>query len=472
MGLTMHDEAVKVQLFRFIDALPQLRGSGTITRHLREYFNEAKAHLPGWARFALRFLPRQGLLAELIARTARGNAENLARKFIAGANLDEAVDAVERLRRKQLAFTVDLLGEATITEKEAEKSQSDYLELIAGLSEQVNAWVPLDLIDRDAHGPLPRVNVSIKLSSLFSQFDPMAPDYTSAVVRERLRPVLRSAIKHRAFVNFDMEQSAYKDLTTRIFQEILDEAEFRGWPDAGIAIQAYLRSCEGDLHNLLNWAKRRGTPVGVRLIKGAYWDYETVIAAQEDWPLPVFAHKWETDANYERMTLFLIENHQWLRPAFGSHNVRSLAHALAAAQIADLPERTCEIQMLFGMGDPIKDALVGLRQRVRVYTPYGQLLPGMAYLVRRLLENTANTSFLRASFADRVPEEKLLMNPSTFTFSARNEAPVIASHIFKNEPLADFSKDESRQRDAGRSRDGPQATRRAICARSLMESPL
>src|SRR5205807_8925454 len=110
-------------------------------------------------------------------------------------------------------------------------------------------------------------------------------------------------------------------------------------------------------------------------------------------------------------TLFLLENHEWLRPAFGSHNVRSLAHAMAAAQLMKLPERACEIQMLYGMADPIKDALVALGQRVRVYTPYGQLLPAMAYLVRRLLENTANESFLRASFTEHVPEEELLMNP-------------------------------------------------------------
>jgi RHH-type proline utilization regulon transcriptional repressor/proline dehydrogenase/delta 1-pyrroline-5-carboxylate dehydrogenase len=457
MDWTMHDEVVKVQLFRFIDALPQLRTSASITRHLREYFEETRDHLPGWARFGMRFIPRQGWLADLLANTARSNAENLARKFIAGSNLDEAVLAVENLRRKKLTFTVDLLGEATITEKEAEKSQRDYLELIEGLSTEANAWTPIDLIDRDHNGALPRVNVSIKLSSLFSQFDPMAPDNTSAVVRERLRPILRSAIKHRAFVNIDMEQSSYKDLTIRIFQEMLDEAEFRAWPDAGIAIQAYLRSCESDLQNLLDWTMRRGTPVWIRLIKGAYWDYETVIAAQEDWPLPVFARKWETDANYERMTLFLLEHHEWLRPAFGSHNVRSLAHAMAAAQLMELPQPSYEIQMLYGMADPIKDALVGLGQRVRVYTPYGQLLPGMAYLVRRLLENTANTSFLRASFTDKAPEEKLLMNPThpgdchivedSLRESQSNAlAERVLHHQFSNEPLADFSKEGNRQK--------------------------
>src|SRR5439155_5162773 len=105
--------------------------------------------------------------------------------------------------------------------------------------------------------------------------------------------------------------------------------------------------------------------------------------------------------------------HHLLRPAIGSHNVRSVAHALALAQHLNLPQGRCEMQMLYGMAEPIKDALVSLRQRVRVYTPFGQLLPGMAYLVRRLLENTANESFLRASFTEHVPEEQLLMNPLT-----------------------------------------------------------
>src|SRR5205814_5332542 len=142
-----------------------------------------------------------------------------------------------------------------------------------------------------------------------------------------------------------------------------------------------------------------------------YWDYETIMADQNGWTAPVFTHKWETDANYERMTRFLLEHHRTLRPAFGSHNVRSLAHVLAVAERLDIPPTGFEIQTLYGMADPINRALVSLGRRVRVYTPYGQLLPGMAYLVRRLLENTSNDSFLRASFTEHVPEDVLLMNP-------------------------------------------------------------
>src|SRR5262249_24724011 len=153
-----------------------------------------------------------------------------------------------------------------------------------------------------------------------------------------------------------------------------------------------------DLPKLCEWAKRRGTPVWVRLVKGAYWDYETIMAQQFGWPIPVWSRKWESDASYERLTRFLLENRRWLRPAFGSQNIGSLAHAMALAKSMGLPPGAIEIQMLYGMAEPIKDALADTARRVRVYTPYGELLPGMAYLVRRLLENTANESFLRAGF--------------------------------------------------------------------------
>src|SRR5262249_26171031 len=157
------------------------------------------------------------------------------------------------------------------------------------------------------------------------------PDGTSRAVGARLRPILSAARRSRAFVNFDMEQFAFKDQTLRIFRDILEEDEFRDWPDVGIAIQAYLRDSLSDLEELARWVENRGTPVWVRVVKGAYWDYETVAAAQQGWPTPVFTNKWETDANFEQATRFLLEHQELLHPAFGSHNVRSLAYALATA---------------------------------------------------------------------------------------------------------------------------------------------
>ncbi|MBI1918838.1 MAG: L-glutamate gamma-semialdehyde dehydrogenase [Planctomycetes bacterium] len=458
MGWSMRDEAVKVQLFRFVDVLPMLRSPAAIVGHLREYFAEAGNGVPGWLRLGLRLLPSRGLLGRLTARTAYASAERLARRFIAGSNINEALRAIAALRRRKLAFTVDLLGEATITESEAEASQREYLSLVTELSQEVNAWPEVPLIDRDDTGPLPRVNVSVKLSALYSQFDAMDPEGTSRVIRARLRPLLREARRNRAFVNFDMEQYSAKHMTLQIFREILDEDEFRDWPDVGIAIQAYLRDTEEDLKHLAAWTEKRGTSVWVRLVKGAYWDYETIFAHEQGWPVPVFEQKPETDTTYERCTAFLMRNHHLLRPALGSHNVRSLAHGLALAQHLNLPKGRCEIQMLYGMAEPIKDALVSLKQRVRVYTPYGQLIPGMAYLVRRLLENTSDDSFLRASFTEHVPEEQLLMNPLKKMMNdeyrmmnerrktaAAHSSFIIHHSSFRNEPVTDFSKEEGRR---------------------------
>lgn len=453
MEWSMGDEAVKLQMFRFVDVLPHLHSPAAITRHLREYFGEAGDRLPGWLALGLRVLPSRGVLGGLLASVAHRSAERLARKFIAGSNIDEALANIARMRRRSLAFTIDLLGEATITEDEAEQSQREYLVIINGLSSTVNSWQPNDQIDRDDKGPLRRVNVSVKLSALYSQFDPIDPAGTSTAVRARLRPILRAAQQQRAFVNFDMEQYACKDVTLQIFEEILTEDEFRDWPDVGIAIQAYLRDCPADLERLAAWAERRGTPVWVRLVKGAYWDYETILARQRGWPSPVMPVKYQTDAQYEQLTRFLLLNRRWLRPAFASHNVRSLAYLLGLARALNLPPRSFEIQMLYGMADPIKDTLVAMGQRLRVYTPYGELLPGMAYLVRRLLENTANESFLRASFTENVPEEQLLMNPLSKSEGTnhqclngtRNGHQPTPSGVLAVEPLTDFSKTEARK---------------------------
>jgi RHH-type proline utilization regulon transcriptional repressor/proline dehydrogenase/delta 1-pyrroline-5-carboxylate dehydrogenase len=458
MEWSMADEAVKVQFFRFIDVLPQLSTPKAICQHLREYFGQTDGHLPPWAAVGARWLPRNGMLANLLAGAARSNARRMARRFIAGANVDEALETIVAMRKRNLAFTVDLLGEATITEAEAEQYQERYVELLEGLCPHINSLPEAGQIDFDQNGPLPRVNVSIKLSALYSQFDPLDQVGTSQAVRDRLRPLLRLAREYGAFINVDMEQHAFKDITLTIFRDILDEYEFRDWPDAGIAIQAYLKSCRDDLQGLARWVQQRGTPIWVRLIKGAYWDYETVISAQQGWPVPVFTAKHETDANYEAMTRFVLENSHLLKPAFGSHNVRSVAYALAYAESLGLPPRSYEIQMLYGMADPIKHALVNMGKRVRVYTPVGQLLPGMAYLVRRLLENTANESFLRASFTEHVSEEQLLMNPqNALVDSARwtadgkkeNLSSPSTNHqplsTFLNEPVADFSRQDARE---------------------------
>ena len=141
-------------------------------------------------------------------------------------------------------------------------------------------------------------------------------------------------------------------------------------------------------------------PLRIRLVKGAYWDHEEIVAASAGWPSPVFAQKSETDANFERCTKFLIDHAGEVRPAIASHNLRSLAHAIVYAERRELGPGALELQLLYGMAEPVHAALVREGHRVRVYAPVGELVPGIAYLVRRLLENTSNESFVRHRFAE------------------------------------------------------------------------
>ncbi len=407
---TMSHPGLRVQLFKFIDCLPALQSNSEIANHLQQYMGEEEVELPEALKKLLNFADAQSAPAQLAAGTVSKATEQLAFKYIAGETISQVIKAVERLRKEKMGFTIDLLGEAVITESEAESYWQNYLELMAQLSQQAKSWSKVAQIDEADGALLPRVQVSVKLTAFYSQFDPLDPEGSKAKVCERIRALLHRAQELGVAVHFDMEQYEYKDLILNILKELLLEEEFRSRTDIGITLQAYLRDSAEDLEALIPWAKHRGYPVTVRLVKGAYWDQETIKAQQHHWQIPVYCEKSQTDANYERMTRLLLENHEYLYAAIGSHNVRSQALACAIAEELNIPKRRYEMQILYGMGEPLARAIVKRGHRVRVYAPYGRLLPGMAYLIRRLLENTANSSFLRQNLEER-PVEDLIAAP-------------------------------------------------------------
>jgi RHH-type proline utilization regulon transcriptional repressor/proline dehydrogenase/delta 1-pyrroline-5-carboxylate dehydrogenase len=412
LAWSMQDEQLKVQLFRFVDVLPMLKTAEAVTGHLHEYLEDVRDRLPAAARVALGVAERAPFTRAAVARAARLSATDFAKRFIAGENLPQVLAAARRERASRRAFTLDILGEAVISEREAEQYFRAYLDLLEAIVPVARTWPADPLIDTDHRGSIPRVNLSIKLSALDSQFDAVDPEETKGRVGRRLRELFRTARRLGAFINVDMESYEKKSLTLDIFRTILAEAEFADWTDVGIVLQCYLRETPADLVALRDWAAQRGTPVWVRLVKGAYWDYETIKAQAHGWPVPVFQRKWQSDACFEACTRFALANTEHLRPALGSHNLRSLAHGIATAQILELPRGALELQMLYGMADAEKQALVDRGHRLRIYMPYGDLIPGMAYLVRRLLENTSNDSFLRAGFVEGVPIDELLENPA------------------------------------------------------------
>ena len=176
-----------------------------------------------------------------VLKTATGiGATTMAKRFIAGRNGREATSAIERLRRQNLTFTMDLLGEAVTSEHEALAYQKKYLELLEDLAVASKSWTRQAQTDTASWGDIPMVNVSIKLSSLYARFDPMARDATTEAVIARLLPIVRSAKEKGFIVNFDMEQNDFRDVTFHIFRTMFLMDEFRTWDNAGIVCQAYL----------------------------------------------------------------------------------------------------------------------------------------------------------------------------------------------------------------------------------------
>src|SRR5437870_12749985 len=445
---SLNDESLRMALFRFVDVLPSLDSAAEIGRHLGEYFAKVD-HAFGGLVFLAQALHAGWLFAPLVKQ----NVTRLARRFIADEEPEILKSVLQGLRTEPAAFTLDVVGEATVSDKEALAMQRRYLDLLQTLTSMTKGWASVPQIDQSVEGNLPRVNLSVKISSLYPRFDPLDPD-TEKVVRERLRPLFREAARLQAALTVDMERSAFKDLTLAIFRDLLEESEFRSGPTAAVAIQAYLRDAQKDLTALIQWARERKRRIGVRLVKGAYWDSEIAWAKQKGWTIPVFLDKAETDANYEKLTRLLLEGHDVIDAAFGSHNIRSLAHAIVTAKELGVPRYGYEIQMLYGMGEPIRRAVIQQKERVRIYLPVGRLLPGMAYLIRRLMENTSNTSFLRQTYAEQQEIDKLILPPQAKIAAAKRRLPsrkVTAEQSpdsFRNEPLLDFARADNRARFA------------------------
>lgn len=433
---TMANPGLRVQMFRFIDTIPALQSKAEIANHFQQYLSAEEVELPNALKGMINFSSADSLPAQTAAATITKAVETLAYKYIAGENIAEVMKTIERLRKDGMTYTIDLLGEAVITETEAEAYLQQYLALIEQLTQQARGWQRKEGIDLVNGEALPQVQVSVKLTAFYSQFDPLDPEGSKTKVCDRLRILLRKAGELGAAIHFDMEQYRYKDLTLQILKELLLEAEFRSRTDLGITLQAYLRDSYQDLEELIVWAKERGNPITVRLVKGAYWDQETIKAEQNHWQQPVYNQKAATDQNYERMTQLLLENHLYLYGAIGSHNVRSQALACAIAETLQIPPRRLEMQVLYGMGDKLAQALVKRGHRVRVYSPYGKLLPGMAYLIRRLLENTANSSFLRQNQAETPIEE--LITPPKVTENPKKERS-FAPKEFQNVADTDYA---------------------------------
>jgi RHH-type proline utilization regulon transcriptional repressor/proline dehydrogenase/delta 1-pyrroline-5-carboxylate dehydrogenase len=428
---SLQDEQFRVQLLRFIDVLPALGNSALCLRVFREYLNEAAQGESLLLRSAEAF--SRSVPAAIAAPLIRGSVRSLSREFIAGSDPADALPTIGALLDRGASVSLDLLGEAVVSEAEAAEYAARYLALLEFFGSRLSP-------ELQRGGPERPFDISLKLSSFYSQIDPLHFEGSIENILLALRPILEQAAQQQVSFTFDMEQYYHKDLVIAAFKRVL--SEYGGAAQGSIALQAYLRDTRDDMLGLIRWAREQGQRIGIRLVKGAYWDYEVVNSRQKGWPTPVFLSKAETDANYEDLTAMLIGNTDAVRPAIATHNIRSIANALAIAEKRGLGPDAIEFQHLFGMGGPLVHAMqqAGFAAPVRIYCPIGELLPGMAYLVRRVLENTSNESFFRKTFREGRPLEELVRKP----VPARMQ-PLDNPDEFRNEPLIDFSKPGNRE---------------------------
>lgn len=447
MDWAMKNENFKIQLFRFVDVLPYLTTSESLTRHIEDYFGgQDIPSVMKWGAKGAGF--SSFLIGKVVNKTIRSNIESMAQQFIIGETTKEALKTIKKIRGMGFAFTIDILGEATVSEAEAAGYLDKYLELLDALKQSHAKWPALDGSEMDwDHAP--KINISVKPSALFSQTDPKDFEGSVQGILARLEPICREIMELNGALCIDMEHYHFKNITLEVFRRLRTNREFRHYPYWGLAIQSYLKDTDNDLAELLDWAEQEALPISIRLVKGAYWDFETVIAKQNGWEIPVYTKKPESDAAFERHARMILEKHEICHLACGSHNIRSISAAMEIAKELEVPEERYEFQILYGMAEPVRKGLLKIAKRVRLYSPYGDLLPGMAYLVRRLLENTANESFLRQSFVEETEVERLTENPlnilERLPKPRRKKKDDDSLPPFGNEPFADFSLDEVRE---------------------------
>ncbi len=298
--------------------------------------------------------------------------------------------------------TLDNVGDASLSAKDAEAYREYYAAIIRAFLETKT---------------VSELFMSLKLSALVHNLDAALGEGKKAETKRleivdslsRLLETASQAPDRNIFLRIDMEEYAYKDLTLRLFRETVEKNpstvyDAKGGLRLGVVIQAYLRDSAGDVQELTDWARARGVRVPIRLVKGAYLDFEREKAAEKGYPSPVWDNKPSTDANYEAVSACMLLNLDAVNPAFATHNIRTQAHAMALAEAFALPPEAAPLQMLYGMGDPIKQVLASMGRPLREYIPAGSLARGLKYAGRRFeeLSNSDNAlaKTMRGDFSD------------------------------------------------------------------------
>ncbi|MDD4973163.1 MAG: bifunctional proline dehydrogenase/L-glutamate gamma-semialdehyde dehydrogenase [Bacteriovorax sp.] len=352
-------------------------------------------------------------LASIVRRSVR----LMAKRFIAGESIEKADKSLKGLSLTGRDVTLDQLGELVVSEREADHYKSEVLKLVNGFSLHVKKG------EKNIAG-INRAHVSIKVSALCSDFKPHAPDYTYSLVGPRLKEILLAALAADVFINIDAEHYHYRDIVFKIYKRVLLETpELRDYKSTGIVIQAYLRDASKHLQDIVELARTRGLMMPVRLVKGAYWDAETVEADAHSFNAPQFLNKEETDIHFRQLIVKIYEAHPHLKLALASHNFSDHAFAEATKEILYPEVGEIEHQCLHMTYEALSTALAKMKWATRNYVPVGSLLVGMAYLVRRIMENSSQVGVLTIMRSHK--KHQTLQSPYSIHKKKKNDGNLV-----------------------------------------------
>jgi RHH-type proline utilization regulon transcriptional repressor/proline dehydrogenase/delta 1-pyrroline-5-carboxylate dehydrogenase len=321
--------------------------------------------------------------------------------FVLGRTVDEAMKNAKKYIQEGYDYSYDMLGESAITQADADRYYESYMSAIKKIA-------------ANTHDKKQQPSLSIKLSALHPRFEETHRDRVLIELGARVEKMVLSGIEHNVGITIDAEEADRMELTLAIFELIYSKSFVRGWEKFGLVVQAYSKRALPALCWLTKLAKEYGDEVPIRLVKGAYWDSEiqhSQVMGLSDYP--VFTRKEYTDTAYLACARFLLSDvtKGAIYPQFASHN----AHTVSSIKVMAPIGRDFEFQRLHGMGDDLYSSVLKTTENinVRIYAPVGSHEDLLPYLVRRLLENGANSSFVHQLSDERTDIADLIKRPLT-----------------------------------------------------------
>ncbi len=349
----------------------------------------------------------------VIRQAVRQAVKLLGDQFVLGRTIKEALARAAPLTAKGYRFSYDMLGEAARSDADAERYHKRYLEAVAAIADAAGAQPALH-----SDALMARPGISVKLSALHPRFEAGKGERLQAELVPRLLAIAIAARAGGIPVTVDAEEQDRLEPTLDVFETVMLDPALAGWDGLGLAVQAYGRRAVPVLRWLRLLSERAGKRIPVRLVKGAYWDSEIKWAQERALAdYPVLTRKVDTDLSYLACMRLLLSDRQAFYPQFATHNAHTLASAIVAGG-----NQPFELQRLHGMGEALYDDIVGdpatrgetradACVEARIYAPVGGHEDLLAYLVRRMIENGANTSFVHRLADDEAPLAELIRDP-------------------------------------------------------------